>query len=118
MDVPPVHYVLYLSRLLSAWGDRLWSFLSALFMLVLQVQRGPQSHRGSKGRKGQSNNRKENYEEGFEVDKFLFGSLAAYAWWLFMDWLGEGSPHISSSNYTSPHLTSPHLTSPHSPPAP
>ena len=40
MDVPPVHYVLYLSRLLSAWGDRLWSFLSALFMLVLQVQGG------------------------------------------------------------------------------
>ena len=32
-----VHYVLYLSRLLSSWGDRLWTFLSALFMLLLQV---------------------------------------------------------------------------------
>jgi len=31
-----VHYVLYLSRLLSSWGDRLWTFLSALFMLLLQ----------------------------------------------------------------------------------
>ena len=34
---PPVRHVLYLSRLLAAWGDRLWSFLGALFMLVLQV---------------------------------------------------------------------------------
>ena len=32
-----VHYVLSLSRLLSSWGDRLWTFLSALFMLLLQV---------------------------------------------------------------------------------
>jgi len=31
-----VHYVLYLSRVLSSWGDRSWSFLSALFMLLLQ----------------------------------------------------------------------------------
>jgi len=38
MAVPSdkVHYVLYLSRLLSSWGDRSWSFLSALFMLLLQ----------------------------------------------------------------------------------
>ena len=32
-----MHYVLYLSRVLSSWGDRSWSFLSALFMLLLQV---------------------------------------------------------------------------------
>ena len=35
--LPTSPTVLYLSRLLATWGDRLWSFLGALFMLVLQV---------------------------------------------------------------------------------
>ena len=39
-----VQHVLYLSRLLAAWGDRLWSFLGALLMLVLQVIIGVSIH--------------------------------------------------------------------------
>ena len=36
-NVPEVKglYTLYLSRLLAAWGDRLWQFVGSLFMLSL-----------------------------------------------------------------------------------
>ena len=67
---PPVTHVLYLSRLLAAWGDRLWSFLGALFMLVLQVPNSP------------------------STPCQTFPSLAACSWWRSTAW---PPPSLSSS---------------------